>query len=124
MNKLPDINPSPRRFWSYCLAYLAWFTAIAISGYLFLLFHTVFTKWYIALGLRHSAYRASSQLFMIVGGIVWLVFIFFTDDYLKSGIEKRTLNHRLVLVFSALLLLALLAGASSLLTRPLLGVTS
>ena len=124
MQQRPDINPSPRRFWSYCLAYLGWFAAIAASCYLLFLYHSVFTHWYVLLELKHSAYRASSQFFMIFGGIVWLVFIFFTDDYLKVGVEKRVLRHRLIVIFVALLLCAFLAGALKLVTQPLLGVIS
>lgn len=82
--------------------YVAWVIAIALSGVGFWLLRSAISQWYIVLSLPPNAHKAIDRSLLLFGGALWVFMIFYIEGYLRQGIKRHNLGHRLRVTFARL----------------------
>ena len=90
--------------------YLAWLLAIVLSGVGFWLMRSAISQWYIVLPLPPNAHKVTDRSLIFFGGTFWVFLIFYLEGYLRQGIKRHNLVHRLRVTFTRLGGFILLCG--------------
>lgn len=90
--------------------FLAWLANVALGFWILVVLHnmllTILAAWYVGESVVRSwRARALNQFYFPISGLIYLIFIFAVDGYLRAGLEKRDLIRRFVKVTAIELLI-------------------
>ena len=117
-------NTGWKSFYQYSIVYLAWFASIALSAIFLWLLRSSIDQWYVVLDFNPWAHSLVARSFVFIGGLSWLIFIFFVEGYLRAGITRQLLRQRVIQVFAVLIILIGIVALSLAVIAPYLGVSS
>jgi hypothetical protein len=87
------------RVFNFLFAYLAWFGAIILTAFDFLLLRAVISQWYVILHLPANAHKAVDRFYLFFGSAIWIFLIFFIEGYFRQGVLEANLGSRLKVIY-------------------------